>query len=241
MTRLKNSITVIAKLLSRLSGPHSRFHVSRFRSKLEPVPLLLPNRLLQRARIVSSREDILEALPKGLAICEVGTAYGDFAQKILDVCKPSKLIVIDTFNFHTLPSEPWGESCLSGASHIEYYQRRFEPYIRTGVMQVMCGYSSEMLPVIADKSVDVFYVDAAHNFEAVWADLSFIKYKIRDDGWIILNDYVLYDILQDVPYGVIQATNRFMLEENWEMCFLALHDYMFCDVAIRKVEGCRMA
>jgi Methyltransferase domain len=235
MTLVKNAITVLAKSLSRLrSGPRSGDE-SRFSSKLEPVPLLLPNRLLQRARIVSSREDILEALPKGLAICEVGTAYGDFAQKILDVCRPSKLIVIDTFVFHTA-SEPWGEVRLSGNSHIEYYKRRFEPYIRTDVMHVMCGYSSEMLPVIADKSVDVFYVDAAHNFEAVWADLSVIKYKIKDDGWIILNDYVLYDILQGVHYGVIQATNRFMVEENWEMCFLALHDYMFCDVAIRKVS-----
>jgi hypothetical protein len=233
-----NPVSAITNLIRRVAPAPPGGCDTSAPMKIEPV-LPLPNRLLQKARIVSSREDILKELPKELTICEVGTAYGDFAQKILDICRPSKLIVIDTFIFHS-GAEPWGpamgrESRLRGASHMEYFQRRFESQIGSGLMRVMPGHSPEMLPMIPDQSVDVFYVDAAHEYQSVRSDLSIIKRKIRRDGWIILNDYVLFDVLNKIPYGVIQATNEFMLEEEWEMYFFAFQGYMFCDVAIKKV------
>jgi hypothetical protein len=89
---------------------------------------------------------------------------------------------------------------------------------------------------LEDKSVDVFYVDANHTYESVSAELSIIKRKITDDGFIIMNDYIMNEAgFSNAPYGVIQATNEFMISENWEMTYFALQPYMYCDVVLRKV------
>ena len=69
------------------------------------------------------------------------------------------------------------------------------------------------------------------------AELAIIKDKVRPSGLIILNDYIMHDFTTDTMYGVVQATNAFMIDEGWEMVCLALHTGMFCDVALRKYVG----
>ncbi len=39
------------------------------------------------------------------------------------------------------------------------------------------------------------------------------------------------------PYGIVQAVHEFCREEGWEIRYLALHPYMFCDVALNKLPG----
>jgi hypothetical protein len=58
--------------------------------------------------------------------------------------------------------------------------------------------------------------------------------KIRPDGAIVVNDYVMVDPLLLEPYGIVQATHEFCLREGWKFRYLALHPYMFCDVALIK-------
>jgi hypothetical protein len=47
-----------------------------------------------------------------------------------------------------------------------------------------------------------------------------------------MNDYIMRDLGGE--YGVIHATNEFMIAENWEMIYFALEQNMFCDVVLRK-------
>ena len=54
---------------------------------------------------------------------------------------------------------------------------------------------------------------------------------------LILNDYIMHDYMTDTPYGVIAATNNFMIEHDWEMVYFALQAGMFCDVAIRRMAS----
>jgi len=52
-----------------------------------------------------------------------------------------------------------------------------------------------------------------------------------------MNDYIMYDHFTKEEYGVVPATNEFMMEHNFEMLYFALHPEMFCDVLIRRIQA----
>lgn len=203
-----------------------------------PIVPPLPADLVKRARVLSRREEILPLLPTNGIICEVGVAYGDFSEQIIRVCRPRKFIAIDLFNIEDYP-DMWGYDRLKNKNHLEYYRSRFSLELEARKMDIMVGFSTDMLPNIPDASVDAFYIDAWHSYESVSAELSIINQKIKPNGWIVLNDYVLYDVVARTPYGVIPALHEFMLRENWEMRYFALHPWMYCDVAIRRRQQAR--
>ncbi len=200
---------------------------------------MLPGRLLENARVLPSRDHILPLLPKGGVFCEVGVALGDFSELVLAQCEVSEFIAIDIYTLHDYP-EMWGGrvgATLAGRRHADFFADRFAPYVRSGRVRLAEGNSTDVLATLPDASVDVFYVDAHHSYEAVRAELDIIKDKTRPEGIIILNDYIMHDYMTGTPYGVVAAAHDFMIEHDWEMLYFALHAGMFCDVAIRRARA----
>ena len=192
---------------------------------------------LRNCRVLPDRTDILRYLPKDIVFVEIGVALGDFTARVLDICAVKHFVGIDIFTMHNYP-DSWGGrvgQVLGELDHRTFYERRFAREIATGRMTVLEGNSHTRLEELADRSVDVFYVDADHAYAAVKAELAVVRRKIVPGGIIILNDYTLFDQFRMMPYGVIPAAHEFMIEHRWEMVFLALHPEMFCDIAIREM------
>lgn len=210
-----------------------------------PVPLL-PADLVEGARLLPNRNAILPLLPQGGTIAEVGVALGGFSRMIIDCCQPAQFIAIDTFRLNELPMF-WGRppaEYFGDKTHLAWFQDTFAPEIGAGIMRVLEGESAEQMEYLPDASVDVFYIDADHSYASVKRDLNVVIRKIKPDGWLVINDYILVDQLgAETPYGVIYATNEFMLEHRWAMQYFALQTHMFCDVALRHCElaGTRLA
>lgn len=207
-------------------------------SQIKPA-VVLPQRLLSNARILAERADILPLLPKDAVIVEVGVAMGDFSTKFLEICQPKLFIAIDIFTMHEYPTI-WGrsrEEVFGTRTHAELYRDKYAAEIAAGRVRVMHEDSQAALERLDDASVDVVYLDAEHSYASVSRELAIIARKIRPDGWIVLNDYIMNDVDNSFsPYGVIQAVHQFMVREDWEMAYLALHPYMYCDVALRKAR-----
>jgi hypothetical protein len=196
----------------------------------------LPDHLLANARLVGNRYEGLRFWPKNAVIAEVGVAQGKFTQHILDRCQPARFIAIDRFDLHQIPVL-WGapsSELFEGLTHEEYYRTRYAAEIAAGVMQVIQGDSAPAIESLPDQSVDLFYVDADHLYEGVRRDLEAIRTKVKPDGWIVMNDYIPADTFSNEPLGVIQATNEFMIANDWEMAYFALAKIMYCDVGLRK-------
>ena len=200
----------------------------------------LPQRLLTNARLLTDREAILPLLPKDAVIAEVGVAFGDFSERMIRICEPAQFIAIDLFDLHRIP-EIWGrktQELFGGGTHGEFYRRRFADLIEQGQVSVLEGDSAAVLETLDDASLDVVYIDADHGYEAVKCELAVIRRKIKNNGWIVLNDYIMSDAaFSNAPYGVVQASNDFMLAEDWEMIYLAFHPYLYCDVVLRKASS----
>ncbi|MCW3118607.1 MAG: class SAM-dependent methyltransferase [Chitinophagaceae bacterium] len=222
----------------------SKMGYTIIKTKLEEVekmiPPPLPANLFENSRVCNSREDVLQWLPKGGVIAEVGVAYGNFSALLLEQLQPEKFIVIDSFAI-TGDTEPWKQTVLkdSKMTHLEYYQNKFHQEIDKGQVVIYPGLSWEMLAKLPDKSIDYLYLDAGHSYEEVVKDIEQVSQKIKDNGIIQFNDYTLFDCFAFIPYGVPKAVHEFMLKENYELLFLCLHRQFFCDVVLRRKEiGC---
>ncbi len=124
---------------------------------------------------------------------------------------------------------------FGGRSHGDAYRTRFAQEAASGRLRIRAGDSHACIAQLPDGSVDAMYIDADHREEAVRRDLAAARPKVRDGGWIIVNDYLMVAALGDaIPYGVVNATNRFMIEHRWRVRYFALQTRMFCDVALRQ-------
>jgi hypothetical protein len=198
----------------------------------------LPDELIRNCRLLAEREDILKFIPKNKVFCEVGVALGDFSQKVLTVCEVSKFYAVDSFGWHNAP-DVWGGRVgreLNGKSHVDYYRDKFKEYIERGIVEILKGGSVQVLTKLPEKSIDILYLDADHSYSSVKGELNAAKPLLTPNAWIILNDYIMHDWVTNKRYGVVQAAHEFMIEGRWEMIYFALHNGMFCDVAIRKLK-----
>jgi hypothetical protein len=96
------------------------------------------------------------------------------------------------------------------------------------------GDSAETLPRYEANYFDMIYIDANHFYDAVKVDAELAKVKIKQDGILIFNDYIMYDHIGGWPYGVVQAVNELVTSEDWRVVGFAFEPHMFCDIAIRR-------
>jgi len=203
---------------------------------LPPEALQLPLPLVASARLLPDRSSMLALLPKRRIFVEVGVGLGTLSHFAMEICQPSTFIGIDNFLLHEIPML-WGQPSkvlLNGLTHEAAYRAQFAREAAAGTFIVLTGESAECLERLDDRSVDIIYIDADHRYGPVRDDLAVARCKIKDDGWIILNDYVMIATLDDTePYGVINAANEFMIEHDWGIQYLALQPQMFRDIALR--------
>jgi methyltransferase family protein len=201
-----------------------------------PPAAVLQERHVRNCRVVADREAILERMPKGGVVAELGVGFGDFSAKILDTIQPCEFHAIDHFDWHEMPVA-WGRSTkevFDGHSHEEFYRARFSRQIGAGIVRPRKGCTWEVLAEYPDAWFDVIYVDAAHDYASVKRDADCCTAKLKPDGVLIFNDYILYDYHSMEAYGVVHAVNDLCVTRGYELIYLALAPHMFCDVAIRK-------
>jgi hypothetical protein len=194
----------------------------------------LEARHVEGARLFANRYDLIRELnlPKNPVIAEIGVALGDFSRFLIDCLRPSQFHAFDIFLLHT-EEVIWGRPAaevLGNKSHLEFYRNA----TRDLEIIIHDGPSSETLPEIEDKSLDLSYIDGAHYYDAVVKDAEESVRALKPGGVIIFNDYIAHDAYQRSDYHVIQVANRLIVENDWRVIGLALQRDMFCDIAITR-------
>jgi len=80
----------------------------------------------------------------------------------------------------------------------------------------------------------MIYIDAGHAYEEVKRDTEVAVTRIRPDGVLIFNDYIMTDPIHDTPYGIVQAVNELVVSSDWKVIAFALNSHMYCDIALRR-------
>jgi predicted O-methyltransferase YrrM len=119
---------------------------------------------------------------------------------------------------------------LEGLTHRAYYERRFADSPQK--ITINEGQSWDMLARWPDDHFDLIYIDAAHDYDSVKKDAEVAVRKIKRDGILVFNDYILWPGQLAKPYGVIQAVNDLVVNHGWHVAGFALARRLFCDIAI---------
>lgn len=178
---------------------------------------------VKNCSVFCSREQMLHALPKESTIAEVGTQYGEFAEKIILATHPKKFHVIDL------------DLSLLNASMQE------RPAIKAGVengsIELHKGDSSAVIETFPDNYFDWIYIDGDHSYEGVKKDIDKSHSKVKENGLLVFNDYTHWSPFEMIPYGIPRAVNEFCIANHWEIVFLALDAFLsYQDVAIRRIR-----
>jgi hypothetical protein len=192
---------------------------------------------VEGARLFARREGLVKYLAselRGETLAEVGVLFGDFSDFILRTVEPEILVAIDRFNGHT-GSFTWGGSSnerFLGMTHRQFYESRFSERGK----QVRCeeGDSAECLSRYPDRTFDMIYIDAGHDYESVKGDADIAKHKIKPEGILVFNDYIKYSHFDNSYFGVIPVVNDLVVNQGSVVIGFALQADMYCDIAIRK-------
>lgn len=156
-----------------------------------------------------TRNEMLEQFPKGLVMAELGVFEGEFSKIIHEVCKPSKLYLVDLFDGY------FGSGDKDGNNH-HYVQledemvKIQENFKDDSTVEVIKSYSTEFLKSLPNESLDIVYIDADHSTRGCLYDLNLSYDKVKVGGLICGHDY-----LNGV--GPFYAVNHFCNERRLEI------------------------
>lgn len=173
----------------------------------------LPDDLVAEARVCADRVAMLERLPKDGVVAELGTYKGKFARKILKICRPRELHIVD----------------------IDF--SRFDGRLRERAeVRLHRGLTQEVIAGFPDAHFDWVYVDAGHDYDSAIGDARASAPKVKPGGYLVFNDFAHVDP-ELGRYGVHRAVVDFCLEAGWPLAFFALDGAALYDVALRRPGG----
>ena len=189
---------------------------------------------MENCKLLPNRDFALSLLPKGGIMAEVGVAYGDFSRKIIDNLCPEKFYAIDIFTgcpgMDFWDRTDWTESKMKQQ---EFIENKFRKEIDSGIFFTKKGLSWEVLNSFKDDFFDYVYLDAAHDYDSVKKDIDVLQKKVKNNGIIQFNDYILYDFVSNYPYGVIRAVDEMLIKRKHEIIYYCLHSEGFNDMIIK--------
>lgn len=144
----------------------------------------------------TSRDFLLQMLPKHSIGAEIGVNDGDFSERILEIVMPKKLHLIDPWKFECdefYKTAPYGyENVADQQMMDEKYksvQSKFNTEINKEKIIINRGFSEEILYTFDDDYFDWAYIDGNHLYEFVKKDLDLCFKKVKNHGLITGDDY----------------------------------------------------
>jgi hypothetical protein len=182
------------------------------------------------ARLFADRFDLVAslALPSKPVIAEVGVALGEFSCFLIETFRPSEFHAFDLFQVHR-DEALWGRptsEVFGGMTHRAFYERAVSGAV------IHEGLSGETLKSLPAASLDLAYIDGAHDYDGVLADARECARAMKPNGVLVFNDYIMHDPFIHSDYGVVQVVNQMVSNEGWKVIGLGLQKAMFCDIAI---------
>jgi hypothetical protein len=201
-------------------------------------PAILRQEHVDGARLFADRNELIKSLSylQNPTVAELGVAYGDFSRFVIDHLRPRYFHAYDVFRTHEHPII-WGKptaDIFKGLTHRTFFDKRFEKEIAVGQMEVFEGDGATNLNDRNDEFYDIIYIDAGHTYDSVLKDAMVSIRKLKRDGFLIFNDYIIFDYIANMHYGIVHVVNDLCVNQGWKITHFAFQNLMFCDVAIQQ-------
>jgi hypothetical protein len=174
-------------------------------------------------RVLPSREQLLDNLPKNAICAEIGVDVGDFSAQIIQQTSPSLLHLVDAWS---------GPRYSCG---LEIVRQRLGEQIKNNVVEIHQGLSTDVLENFPPNYFDWVYIDSNHTYETTRDELAICEEKTKANGRIAGHDFTSGNVIKPWPYGVIEACNEFCVKFDWEYEFLTLEYHGHFSFCLKKM------
>jgi len=162
---------------------------------------------------VDGKALVLSLLPKHGVGAEIGVHKGAFSQRILNVAKPRRLVLIDPWM--RASSAEYARSWYGGSSvqqeemeeRFQGVMQKFRQHVSRGIVEVVRKNSVDAAPMYEDNFFDFVYIDGDHAYDGVMRDLTLFYEKVKPGGLIVGDDYRFGGWWEG---GVVKAFNEFI-------------------------------
>lgn len=152
---------------------------------------------------------------------EVGTAQGKNMSRILKHTDVPKIWSIDPYEFYEGYEED--NDANAGKERIKSnYAKASKTVLADERVTHLRQKSAEAAPSFSEKSIDLIFIDANHEYEYVLEDLQLWWPKVVEGGFMVMHDYTWRKKLDpNKTNGVIQAVDEFgeeiedQIAEEW--------------------------
>ena len=192
----------------------ARMQPEEVRRYIQAKPRLDPE-LMSDARLYPDRDAMLEALPKGGTVGEIGSDTGHFSIRIAETCRPDALHLFD-IEFGPLREDELRKALGDTPLHKHL------------------GDSSASVGAFPPKSFDWFYIDGDHGYDGVVRDLAAADAALKPGGYFMCNDYTVWAPMEAQPYGVPRAINEFIMRRRYRIVGYAFHFAGHDDILLQK-------
>lgn len=197
---------------------------AEYEKVIPKVPLA--EKHIAHTRLLLTREQMLELLPKGGVVAEVGVNRGDFSERIWAITAPQKLHLVDMWGSRQFPDQL-----------MEVVRQKFHEQIAAGTVAINRGLSTEVAEQFPEHYFDWVYIDTNHSYATTRDELAVYSRKVKPGGILAGHDFILGNWVGGVRYGVIEAVYEFCQNEDWELIWLTMENGFPPSFAIRKIAG----
>ena len=184
----------------------------------------LEEKHISNAKLILTREKLLELLPKGGTVAELGVDNGDFSQKILSINQPEKLYLVDF----------WGSKRYNKDKQNAVY-KRFELELSSNKVEIALGLSTDVVTHFSEHQFDWIYIDTDHSYTTTRDELESYRTKIKPGGFIAGHDFRIGNWNGQSRYGVIEAVYEFCAKYDWEIVYITCENEEFPSFAIKHI------
>lgn len=179
----------------------------------------LEMRHTQNCTLLPDRGVMLDRLPRGGVVAEIGVAFGAFSRQILTRNAPRALHLIDAWS-----TERYGDGLAA-------VQRDLADEIARGDVIVHQGLSTDVLAGFPPAMFDWVYIDTNHTYDTTKQELELCAPRIAPGGRIAGHDFCTGNVIGAVPYGVVEAVTAFCKDHDWQFEYLTVESrghFSFC-------------
>lgn len=194
------------------------------------MPSVITGSVMQDAILYYDREDYLKSQNTVDSYLEVGVLAGDYSDQVIRYLKPKRIDLVDRYN-----QKDWNQldnMRFTSETNYDYVKNKYKDNSNVNVIQEHFRLGIKSI----DHKYDYIYIDADHSQDFMEHILNFSKNHIVVGGIIGVNDYMIRDHFNDEYYGIVQATNKFLLQNhNFKICAYALGAAFHPDLYIKRI------
>lgn len=179
-------------------------------------------------KVVQTRAELVEHLPKGGVGAEVGVQKGDFAAKLLALCAPRKLYLVDPWKHQINVDYVRDKSNVSDAEHetfLAYVKDRFRDELVSGQIEIVRDFADNALRYFGRGHLDWVYLDGDHTRAGIARDLPAADYALGQAGLLCGHDYGMWP---ELGIEVQEAVDAYCRTFSWRMILRTRDDPSSC-------------